>query len=48
LFWQLQDVTLTGLVLLGLGTVLLVTVALSGLLVWAAGLAWFIAKGLHI
>jgi putative ABC transport system permease protein len=37
LFWQLQDVTLTGLVLLGLGTVLLVTVALSGLLVWAAG-----------
>lgn len=44
LFWQVQDVTLTGVVLLGLAAVLLVTVMLSSLLVLAAG--WLGARSM--
>ncbi|NOT17990.1 MAG: ABC transporter permease [Sulfuriferula sp.] len=42
LFWQVQDVKLTGVVLLGLAVVLVVTVAFAGLLVLAAG--WLAAR----
>jgi putative ABC transport system permease protein len=42
LFWQVQDVKMTAVVLLGLAVVLVVTVAFSGLLVLVAG--WLAAR----